>query len=215
MSISLSFGTSHLQDIFTKKMINIIDKIKRFKTLLTGWWYSHIPVLSNEKIRAITPYLLGMLILLLLLLLTVGCAANKKVTYIPTQTVEKIEYRDTTIHIRDTIRVPIPVERVVEVVPQLDTLKLETSVATATAYLDTNSRQLRGNITNKRTTLPAKIDTVFLVTYKNHYLEKPIIQEVEKPVPYVPKFAWICIIYTCTTVLLLIILGILKLKRII
>ena len=196
-------------------MISIIDKIKRFKTLLTGWWYSHIPVLSNEKKRAITPYLLGMLILLLLLLLTVGCAANKKVTYIPTQTVEKIEYRDTSIHIIDTIRVPIPVERVVEVVPQLDTLKMETSVATATAYLDTNSRQLRGNITNKRTTLPAKIDTVFIVTTKNHYLEKPIIQEVEKPVQYIPKFAWICIIYTCTTVLLLIILGILKLKRII
>ena len=196
-------------------MISIIDKIKRFKTLLTGWWYSHIPVLSNEKIRAITPYLLGMLILLLLLLLTVGCAANKKVTYIPTQTVEKIEYRDTTIHIRDTIRVPIPVERVVEVVPELDTLKLETTVATATAYLDTNSRQLRGEIRNKNTKLPAKVDTVFVVTTKNHYLEKPVIQKVETPVPYIPKFAWICIVYTCTTVLVLLILGFLKLKKII
>lgn len=196
-------------------MIHLIDKIKQFKTLLTGWWYSHIPVLNNEKIRAVTPYLLGMFTLLLLLLLTVGCAANKKVTYIPTQTIEKIEYRDTTIHVRDTIYVEIPKERVVEVVPELDTLKMETTVATATAYLDTNSRQLRGEIRNKNTKLPTKIDTVFVVTTKNHYLEKPIIQEVETPVQYIPKFAWICIVYTCTTVLLLIILGILKLKRII
>ena len=187
-------------------MKHIIDKIKQFKTLLTGWWYS----LPLDTLRWLI-----MAIFLLTALLSVGCAANKKVTYIPTQTIEKIEYRDTTIHVRDTIYVEIPKERVVEVVPQLDTLKMETTVATATAYLDTNSRQLRGEIKNKNTKLPAKIDTVFIVRTRNHYLEKPIIKEVETPVPYIPKFAWVCIVYTCTTVLLLIILGILKLKRII
>lgn len=187
----------------------------RFKTLLTSWWHYISNKLRNEKLRRFITYLLGMLILLLLLLLTVGCAANKKVTYIPTQTVEKIEYRDTTIHIRDTIRVPIPVERIVEVVPQLDTLKMETSVATATAYLDTNSRQLRGNITNKRTTLPAKIDTVFVATIKNHYFEKPIIQEVEKPVPYIPKIYQISLWFSIAVIAFLLGYLFFKLKRII
>ena len=147
-------------------------------------------------------------------LLSVGCAAHRQV-YIPTQTVEKIEYRDTTIHVKDTIYVEIPKERVVEVVPELDTLKLETTVATATAYLDTNSRQLRGSITNKRTSLPAKVDTVFVVTTKNHYLEKPIIQEVEKPVKYIPRIYQISLWFSIAVIAFLLGYLFFKLKRII
>lgn len=186
----------------------------RFKTLLTSWWHYISNTLRNEKLRWFITYF-GVTTLLLLLLMCSGCAMNKKITYVPTQTIDRIEYRDSVIRVKDTVYVELPVEKIVEVIPEVDTLKMETSVAEATAYLDTNTKQLRGELRNKRTKLPTKIDTVFLVTHKNHYLEKPVIKEVEKPVPYIPKFAWICIVYTCTSVLLLLILGFLKLKKII
>lgn len=186
----------------------------RFKTLLTSWWHYISNTLRNEKLRWFITYF-GVTTLLLLLLMCSGCAMNKKITYVPTQTIDRIEYRDSVIRVKDTVYVELPVEKIVEVIPEVDTLKMETSVAEATAYLDTNTKQLKGELRNKRTKLPTKIDTVFLVTHKNHYLEKPVIKEVEKPVPYTPKFAWICIVYTCTSVLLLLILGFLKLKKII
>jgi hypothetical protein len=193
-------------------MISIIDKIKQFKTLLTGWWYSHIPVLSIEKIRAITPYLLGILTLLLLLLLAVGCAAPKTV-YVPTKGEDKIIYRDSTIVLRDTIRIPLPVEEK-ETTTKRDSSHLETSVATSDAWIGEDNT-LNHRLRNKNTTLKTKRDTVIVVEYVDKIKTEVLIEEVENPVPYIPKFAWICIIYTCTTVLLLIIIGILKLKRII
>lgn len=193
-------------------MISIIDKIKQFKTLLIGWWYSHIPVLSIEKIRAITPYLLGILTLLLLLLLAVGCAAPK-VVYVPTKGEDKIIYRDSTIVLRDTVRIPLPVEEK-ETTTKRDSSHLETSVATSDAWIGEDNT-LNHRLRNKNTTLKTKRDTVIVVEYVDKIKTEVLIEEVENPVPYIPKFAWICIIYTCTTVLLLIIIGILKLKRII
>ena len=62
---------------------------------------------------------------------------------VPVQTVEKIIYRDTTVFLKDTITVTVPVEKIVEVLPQLDTSYLSTSVAKSTAYLDTCSRKLQ------------------------------------------------------------------------
>ena len=119
------------------------------------------------------------------------------------------------MRVKDTVYIELPVERIVEVIPELDTLKMETSVAEATAYLDVDRKQLRGELRNKKTQLPAKVDTLVIFKNKIEYLEKPVIQKVETPVPYIPKFGWICIVYTCTSVLLLLILGILKLKKII
>lgn len=206
MNISLNFGTFHQQVIFIKKM--------RFKTLLTSWWHYISNTLRNEKLRRFITYF-GVATLLLLLLMCSGCAAHKKITYVPTQTIHKVEYRDSVVRVKDTVYIELPVERIVEVIPELDTLKMETSVAEATAYLDIDRKQLRGELRNKKTQLPAKVDTLVVFKNKIEYLEKPVIQKVETPVPYIPKFAWICIVYTCTSVLVLLILGFLKLKKII
>lgn len=116
--------------------------------------------------------------------LLMGCA---KTVYVPVQGENKIEYRDSIIHIKDTVRVEIPKEVVKEVIPQVDTSRLETSVAYSEAYLDTINKKLTHTLKNKEKALNVKLDTIVRVEYVNQYIEKPVIQEVKVEVPYVPK----------------------------
>lgn len=129
-------------------------------------------------------------------LLLMGCAATKPAT-VPIQSSTIIEYKDTTIYLEKVIEVPVPVERVVEVVPRFDTLRMETGVAKAECWADTTNRVLRGRMENKQTALKGKIDTCFVVEYVDRYTDKEIAVEVPVDVPYIPKFAWLCIIFTC------------------
>lgn len=131
-----------------------------------------------------------------LFLLFIGCAATKPAT-VPIQSETIIEYRDTTIYLEKVIEVPVPVERVVEVVPRFDTLRMETGVAKAECWADTTNRVLRGRMENKQTALKGKIDTCFVVEYVDRFTEKEVAVEVPVDVPYIPKFAWLCIIFTC------------------
>lgn len=65
--------------------------------------------------------------------------------------IEKVvyTYRDSTIfNVKDSI-VLIPVEKIVDIVPSYDTLKLETSLAKSKAYVDTLTHSLKGSIENK------------------------------------------------------------------
>ena len=126
-----------------------------------------------------------------------SCASTKKVQYVPTDAQTIIEYRDTTIHIIDTIRIEVPKETIKEITPITDTLRLETSVAKAEAYVDTTNNVLRGKIENKKTSLKAKVDTIVKVEYVDKIVERAVIQEVPVDVPYIPKYAWFCIIFTC------------------
>ena len=121
-----------------------------------------------------------------------GCA---KTVYVPVQGETKIEIRDSLIRVVDTIRVEIPKERIVEVIPQLDTSRLETKLAISTAYLDTNKKTINHTLEHKKGALKAKIDTVFITQTKTEYVEKPIIETVEVEKPYIPTWAWIIICY--------------------
>lgn len=136
-----------------------------------------------------------------LCLLFIGCAAPK-IVYVPTEAETIIEYRDTTIRLVDTIKVEVPREVIKEVMPILDTSRLETSVAYSEAYVDTIERKLHHRLQNKETALKGKLDTIVRVEYINKYIEKEVINEVEVPTPYIPKIAWFCIIFTaCWSVL--------------
>lgn len=146
-----------------------------------------------------------------LFLLFMGCAATKPAT-VPIQSSTIIEYRDTTIYLEKVIEVPMPVERVVEVVPRFDTLRMETGVAKAECWADTTNRVLRGRMENKQTALKGKIDTCFVVEYVDRFTEKEVAVEVPVDVPYIPKFAWLCIIFTCCWAVLKIAKIIWKLK---
>ena len=153
-------------------MTSIKTILRRFKRLLTYRWYSLSSYTNNEQITAFLGHLAVCLIMLLML---VSCGAVKE---IPVQTIEKIEYRDSLIYVRDTIAVPIPYEKIVEVVPEIDTSYLETSVAKSTAYLDTAKRKLHHTL-EQTGTIKYVYDTVHVVEYVDRIIERDVPVEVE------------------------------------
>ena len=117
-------------------------------------------------------------------LLLVSCGTPKYIT------VKEKEYiKDTVLIKADTVKVNIPVEVKVNVVPELDTLKMETSVAEAQAYLDTLTQTLKGTLKNKKTELKKEIQVVEKTKYVEHKVEVPVPYEVVKT--KVPLWAWI------------------------
>ena len=120
--------------------------------------------------------------LTLTILIAVSCAlfsscGTTKYVYLPGET--KIEYRDTTIY-RDSIQYT-PIEVVKEIVPEMDTLKMETSLAEAKAYIDTTNRVLRGEIKNKKG-ITNEIHYKNRIVYRDSIVTKPYPVEVEKKV---------------------------------
>ena len=123
--------------------------------------------------------------LLILVAIMLGACGTPK--YI---TVKEKEYIKDTVKIKaDTVRVEVPVEVQVNVVPQLDTLKMETSVAEAQAYLDTLTQTLKGSLKNKKTELKKEIQTIEKTKFVEHKVEVPVPYEVVKT--KVPLWAWI------------------------
>lgn len=117
-------------------------------------------------------------------LLLVSCGTPKYIT------VKEKEYiKDTVLIKADTVKVDIPVEVKVNVVPELDTLKMETSVAESTAYLDTLTQTLKGTLKNKKTELQKEIQVVEKTKYVEHKVEVPVPVEMVKN--KTPLWAWI------------------------
>lgn len=151
-------------------------------------------------------------IILLVLPLLVGCA-TPRVVYVPAESKTIIEYRDSIIHVKDTIEVEVPREVIREMIPHLDTSRLETSVAISEAYLDTLDRKLHHTLRNKETTLKAKLDTIVRIEYIDKYIETEVIKEVPVDVPYIPSWIWWVLGYACLCTIISIVKIILKLKK--
>ena len=115
-----------------------------------------------------------------------GCSPQK--ILVEDKVIEKTIIKDSII-VKDSI-VFIPQEKVVEVVPQLDTLKMEIETAKAVAYLDTSKKILRGKLESKKTTQKEIVEVTKIIEKTDTvYLEKP--QPYPKPVKYVPKiYKW-------------------------
>ena len=122
--------------------------------------------------------------LILFCFLLCGCGTTR---YVPVKEIEHV--RDTVILKADTVKVDVPVEVQVNVVPQLDTLRMETSVAEAEAYLDTLTQTLKGQLKNKKTELKKEIQVVEKTKYVEHKVEVPVPYEVVKT--KTPLWAWI------------------------
>lgn len=143
-------------------------------------------------------------VLILFCLLVNGCRATR---YVPVKETEYV--RDTVILKADTVRLTIPVEKMVEVVPAMDTLRMETSVAKAEAYADTATGTLKGKIENKpfekkkETRQTEKIRTV------EKRVEVPV--EVVKWKYRIPHWVWYSLGFNLLFLFILI-LG-LKIKR--
>lgn len=128
----------------------------------------------------------------------VACSTIK---YVPTNSNTNIK-DSVVVNVIDSIRI-IPVEVVKDIVPQYDTLHLETSLAKSIAYVDTTNHILRGSIENKN-------DIVYRIKYKDRIVYKDSISVKEVPIPvdkivykhywyekYLIIFSILCLIGIC------------------
>lgn len=120
------------------------------------------------------------ILFLILFILLTSCSTIK---YIPVkgEDIYHIEYitKDSIVY--------TPVEVIKEVVPELDTLYMETSVAKAKAYLDTNLNILKGEMKNKKE-IVYKDKIVYRDSIIIQKQEVPVEVEIEKKV--VPKWVY-------------------------
>lgn len=127
------------------------------------------------------------------LIVLVSCGNMK---HVPTETKTIYNYIDSTIiSYRDSIIfIEVPVERIVDVIAQYDTSKLETTIAESTAYVDTTTHTLKHSLNNKKVELKEKIKVEYKdrIIYKDSliYKEIPVKVEVEK-VKYPTVFWWL------------------------
>ena len=149
--------------------------------------------------------ILSALVGLTLVLGVVGCGVTRPVT---TTTQVVYHYRDSVRWKDSTILVPIPVERYVDVVPAYDTLRLETTVASASAYVDTLTHTLKPD--SLRTVVKFR-DRLVEVT-RDSLVTKEVPVEVEVPVRYVPRFYKYCLAWSILSLVLIFIFVYLKLK---
>lgn len=136
--------------------------------------------------------------------LLVGCASVKEVPVnthqIDSVRIEKVvEYRDTTIY------VDVPREVIREVVPELDTLYMENTVATSRSYLDTSTRTLKGELKTKPVKLPQPVKLPEVTETEKEYVEVikeiPVTVEIEKK--YIPQWCWYSLIANVVVLMLL------------
>lgn len=100
-----------------------------------------------------------------------ACATIKPV---PVETIIQYQTRDSLV-VRDST-VIIPIERVVDVVPAYDSLRLETSMAFAKAWVDTTTHTLKGQIQNKT-------GTQYKYIYRDRIVKKDSLVYQDVPVP--------------------------------
>ena len=116
-----------------------------------------------------------------------GCGTIKKV-----EIEHRIEthYVDSTIYHLDTVKVEVPREVYRDYTALLDTLHMETSVASSWAAVDTTNMVLRGELKNKPIQLEKEILWKEKIVYRDsvEYREVPVPVEVEKKVT--PRWAW-------------------------
>lgn len=79
---------------------------------------------------------------------------------------DSIIIKDSTRLIDSIIYVEIPREKVMDVIRQIDTSYLETSIAKSVAYVDTNSLMIIHSLENKDTVIEER------VVYQDRFIEK-------------------------------------------
>ena len=179
-------------------MEKIKSILRRFKSLLYAWWYKVSSWVINEEIGAFLGNLAALIAASLILFGLCSCGTTKIAT-VENKEITKVEIRDSIVY-RDTT-IYIPKERIVEVTPQLDTLRMEIDNAVSTAYLDTTMLMLRGTLESKRATQKEYIERIeYRERTDTVYIERP--QPYEVPKPYTPKWAWWSLIINIVGVLL-------------
>lgn len=152
--------------------------------------------MENNVIIYVLQFIFAMIMITVICFSFVGCGSIKEV---PVHTVEKVVYKDTTIHIKDTVKIEVPKEVVRNVVPQDTTSILRTSVALSTAKIE------KGMLHHKLSQIgqvKAQIDTVVTVQYVDRIMEKEVPIKVEVEKKHIPNWAWISLIINIVIFLL-------------
>ena len=138
-----------------------------------------------------------------------GCSSPR---YLPSSNIKIIAKDSLYIH-TELISVALPLESHSIITKKKS--HLETSVATSDAEIDSLGL-LHHTLVNKKDSLKSKIQYVDKIIYRDSIQTKEVPFEVEKPVPYIPKFYqftfilfWIFVLFII--VKLLIKLGFLRL----
>lgn len=172
---------------------------------ITGWERKSRP----ERTKRASFWIFGAaaIIILGIVLGLSGCKPKEVI-------VEKEKYiyvtKDSIVNRDSTVYVPVEVYKDYS----LDTLVLKTSLAESKSWLDTNSLYLVGEIRNLKA-----IQVKYVEVDKWH--TKDSIVEKEKPVPYpvveekkvIPTFAWLCIVWSIVSLILIGIFIYLKIKK--
>ena len=133
------------------------------------------------------------ILIILSFFLMIGCCASKHAIEVPVKEIVKIEYRDSLIHVKDTIYIQPPVEEKSNKTKE-DSSHLETSMAKSDAWIDVEGN-LNHILENKDTPLKTIRDTIFVTQNVIEYKEKEVPIEVEIPKPYIPIIFWIAMCY--------------------
>ena len=138
-----------------------------------------------------------------------GCSTPK---YLPASNI-KIIAKDSMVVHTELVSAALPLESHTIVTPTKKS-HLETSLATSDASIDSLG-MLHHTLTNKKDSIKTKIQYIDKIVYRDSIETKEVPVEVEKKVPYIPKFykftfAFFGIFVLSVIVKLLIKLGFLK-----
>ena len=144
--------------------------------------------------------------ILITILLVIGCGVCKPNVPGPSN---QVNVRDSIVYNIVDSTVIYPVEVVKDIVPVYDTLKMETSLAEATAYVDTTMHVLRGSIKNKEG-YSVKIKYVDRIEYRDSIQIVKEPYEVEKIVtktkhPFYESILWLFTILSVVYIIIKII----------
>ena len=119
---------------------------------------------------------------ILILVLLSGCRQTR---YIPVQGKNDSIYIEKEVLRYDTVRIKLPADTVYSI--STDSSHLETNLSSSDAIIREDGK-LYHTLINKQVDLEKEVVYVDKITEKEVKKEIPVIQEVEKPVKYVPKF---------------------------
>ena len=124
------------------------------------------------------------------ILLFIVCSCGP-VRYIPVNNNETINIRDSVVLRDSTVITYLKKEKIKEIVPELDTLVMNTKYAKSISYLDTTTNTLKRTL-EQLDSVPVKTKIVFKdrIITQEKIVEKEIPVEVVREKKVTPKWIW-------------------------
>ena len=124
------------------------------------------------------------------ILLFIVCSCGP-VRYIPIEKNETINIRDSVVLRDSTVITYLQKEKIKEIVPELDTLVMNTKYAKSISYLDTTTNTLQGTL-EQLDSVPVKTKIVFKdrIITQEKIVEKEIPVEIVREKKVTPKWIW-------------------------